>query len=236
VPRITLIELVNYREWTEELGFDREGVVQVKQASIYGLLQDFFWAHNCFTLPFRYDYYIVLSNGLRESVLRDLFKKLNGITPYGVRIASAVHKYPIRALEKAFRALKNTDFHYEECGEEDPVVVAHIDLNKITELAALTSIYESFVEITKTYERIVEIAFRYNGLASYMGGDNIIAVLPEELLNAFLELIPSHIKVGIGISRNPRKALEYAAKALSTIRLDSSSRNIVIYRDDTSTP
>jgi len=99
VPRITLIELVNYRKWTEELGFDREGVVQVKQASIYGFLQDFFWARNCFTLPFRYDYYIVLSNGLQESVLRDLFKKLDGIAPYGV-ISSSFLKRSLNTLSR----------------------------------------------------------------------------------------------------------------------------------------
>jgi len=234
VPRVTLIELVNYRRWTEEIGFDREGLIQVRQSNIYSALQEFFWRNDCFVLPFRYDYYVVISNGLKEQALKELFGRAESIAPYGLRIASAIHKYPAVALEKAFQALKATDFYYENGVDGDNIVIAHIDLNKITEAAYWTGIYESYIEIVKTYSHIVLHAFKYNGLASYLGGDNIVVVLPEEFLEEFLELTPSYVKVGVGISRNARKALELAARALHTIRSTGNARNIIVYRDGAS--
>ena len=235
MPRITLIELIKYRQWTEELGFDREGLIQVKQARLYSLIQDLFWENNCFTLPFRYDYYIVISNGLKKSILYEITEKIKPHTPYGLKIASTIHKYPVIALDNAFHILKDKDFYYEEGFDEDNIVVAHVDLNKITELALQTSIYESYVEVVTVYKYIVEYAFKHGGIASYLGGDNVVVVLPEESYKSFLEVIPSYIKVGVGISRNARKALELAAKALAKIRSNNISENVIIYQDDSLT-
>ncbi len=231
MPRITLIELVKYREWTEELGYDREGVIQVKQSKLYGLLQEYFWEKECFVLPFRYDYYIVLSNGLTCNTLKNIIEKIKPYTPYGVRVVSTIHKYPVIALLRAHQILGKNEFFYED-GVEDNIVIAHIDLNKVTELAVQTSIYESYLEIMTIYKYINDYAFKYAGITSYLGGDNVIAVLPIDRYEEFLNIIPSYIKVGVGIAFKARKALELAAKALKNIRSGNNVKNVLVLTDE----
>lgn len=231
MPRITLIELIKYRKWTEELGYDREGYIQIKQSRLYAIFQEKFLEKDCFVLPFRYDYYIVLSNGLSSDELKNIVDNIKTYTPYGLRVASVSHKYPVMALFKAYKMINKNNFFYEE-GDEDKIVIAHLDLNKITELASQTSIYESFIEIISIYKFVNDYAFKNAGITSYLGGDNLIVVLPEEKYRDFLKVIPSYIKVGIGIAYKARKALELAAKALEEIRKNKNAKNVLVLEDE----
>ncbi len=224
MPRITLIQLIDYRKWTEEIGFDREGIIQLKQSMIYQKIQSIFWEKNCFTLPFRRDYYIVLSNGVKREDLKEVAKELDQITPYGVRVVSIIHEYPVTALLKASTIIREHRFYYED-GLEDEVVVAHIDLNRVMELTDQTSVYESYLEILSLQYYIAKYVFRLGGIIDYMGGDNMIAIIPRTRYNELIEVLPSNLKIGIGVSHIPRKALELAAKALSMIRQGKSEAN-----------
>lgn len=230
MPRITLLEIRKYRDWTEELGFDREGYIQIKQSRIYQTLQEVFWNRNCFVLPFRFDYYIVLNNGLLEKDLSEIIKQVENITPYGIKAVSIVHKYPAYGLLKATRIIRNNEFYYEN-GEEDEVVVSHIDLNNITELSIETSIYETYVEVLSLNYYITKQVFSIGGVTSYMGGDNLLAILPIDKYHELVEVLPSYLKIGIGISKVPRKALELSTRALTSIRKGEVSKNYHVLYD-----
>jgi len=230
LPRITLIELVDYRKWTEELGYDREGLIQIEQSRIYNTIQKLFWLNNCFVLPFRYDYYIALTNGLNREKLSEIAGQIERETPYGVKTVSTTHKYPSIALYRASMIIRNNKFYYED-GDEDKYVIVHLDLNNITEMAFETSIYEAYLTILDVYRFISNYVFKHNGIASYLGGDNLFAILPEEEYKLFLEIIPTYIKAGVGISHNSRKALELAARALSMIRSGRVRENIIVLHD-----
>lgn len=231
MPRLTLLEIHKYREWTEELGSDREGLIQIKQSTIYRELQQIFWSRNCFVLPFRYDYYIVLSNGLVENDLRELVNELENKTPYGIKAVSIAHKYPVYALLKATRLIKSEKFYYES-SSEDEVVVSHIDLNNITELSMETSIYESYVEILSLNYYITKQVFSIGGITNYMGGDNLVAILPIDKYLELVETLPSYLKIGIGVSRVPRRALELSTRALTSIRRGEVNENYYVLYDN----
>lgn len=229
MPRITLIKLLRYREWTEELGFDREWIIQDKQASLYLLLQGLFSKKGGFVIPMRYDYFLVLSNGIDEKTHQNILTDLEPETPYGLKMVSLVHEYPFTAQLIATRIIEDTDkkLVYLE-GREDEIVVAHIDFNDITKYTGKTSVMESYAKIMAVFTNITNFASRLGGITTYLGGDNMLAIVPRDTLEKFLENIPSYLKVGIGISKSPRKALLNAAKALTKIRKERDRQYIIV--------
>jgi len=65
-----------------------------------------------------------------------------------------------------------------------------------------------------------------------LGGDNMIAVLSTDAINDLLELLPTYLKAGVGVSLNSRKALELSAKALSDIRTNRHKRFLILYDNE----
>lgn len=231
MPRITLVKLLRYREWTESLGPDREWRIQLLQSSIYSLLQSLFSKQNGFVIPLRYDYYIALSNGIDRDTHERILVELDSIAPHGVRIVSLTHKYPLIAQLIASRIIEHSEdkLVYRD-GLEDENVILHIDLDDITSLTYSTSVFETYMRITSIYAEITNYATRLGGLTGYLGGDNMIVILHRDGLNDFIDTLPNYLKVGIGISYSPRKALSLAAKALTILRRERG-RRFLVYSD-----
>ncbi len=233
VPRITIIKLLKYREWTENLGFDREWIIQLKQSQIYNLLQTLFSKKNGFVLPIRYDYYIALSNGINHDTHLEILTEIESITPHGVRVVSVSHKYPAIAQLVASHLLheRKDKFLFID-SVEDENVIAHIDFNYVTRYTESTSVFESYMRIISLYYHITKYVFRLGGITAYLGGDNMIALIPSEQVNELLEIMPSYLKVGIGVSNIPRKALQLASKALTMIRHGLVDKKYLILYDE----
>jgi GTP cyclohydrolase IIa len=233
VPRITIIKLLKYREWTEDLGFDREWIIQLKQSQIYNLLQTLFSKKNGFVLPIRYDYYIALSNGINYDTHLEILTEIESITPHGVRVVSVSHKYPAIAQLIASRLLheRRDKFLFLD-SEEDENVIAHIDFDYVTRYTELTSVFESYMRIISLYYNITRYVFRLGGITAYLGGDNMVALIPGDRVNELLEIMPSYLKTGIGVSRIPRKALQLASKALTMIRHGLVDKKHLILYDE----
>ncbi len=219
MPRITVVELYRYREWTESLGSDREWIIQDQQTRFYNLLQKVSSKNNGFAIPLRYDYYIVLANNISRSVHEEIHTILSSTSPVPVRIVSIPHPYPLTAQLLATSILASTtkSFIYRG-GVEDPVVIVHMDIDGITQLTYETSIYESYVSILEFLANVANTVLRYGGITGYLGGDNIVAILPYTIYREYLEILPDYVKAGVGVSESPRKALELATKALDDIR------------------
>jgi GTP cyclohydrolase IIa len=228
LPRLTLIKLVDYREWTESLGHDREWRIQLTQSKIYNLLQQLFSKKDGFVIPIRYDYFIALSNGIDRETHKKILLEAEAVSPRGVRLVSIVHRKPFSAQLVATRMLENTTEKLVFLdGKEDANTVAHVDFNDISSLTMETSVFETHMKIQRIYGEITYMAARLGGITGYLGGDNMIAVIPSENLDAFLANIPSYLKVGVGVAYKPRKAFELAAEALTVIRRDRKRRFLI---------
>ena len=232
MPRLTVVELHGYREWTESLGHDREWIIQETQSRLYSILQKSFSKRNGFVLPVRYDYFIVLANGIGEEAHRAILLSFESEAPVPIRAASVPHQYPFTAQLEATRLLARSlrDFIYIN-GIEDPVAVVHVDYNNIRRLTYETSVYEAYMVVNRVYIYLMNVAQRYGGVAAYLGGDNIVAVLPVETYRQYIEALPGQVKAGVGVSLNPRRAMELASHALDDARR-RGARSLVYVDDD----
>ncbi|MEM1532710.1 MAG: GTP cyclohydrolase IIa [Desulfurococcaceae archaeon] len=229
LPRITVIELYNYREWTESLGTDREWIIQFKQSEIHSLLQRLIAKNDGFVLPFRYDYYIVLSNTISEKRHEEIYTALYTTLDVPIRMVSLTNRYPFTAQLWATRILarSHNKFIYIH-GDEDPNVVVHIDINDIVKKSYSTSIYEAYVAAVELYHYIVEVVSRCGGLAGYLGGDNVLAILPLDSYEDFLDKLPNYVKAGVGISLIPRRAVKLSTEALDAVRAGGRLKKFII--------
>lgn len=229
MPRLSVVRLIGYREWIESLGEDREGFVQTTQAKLYGHLQELAWSRGSFAIPLTFDHYIILSNGLTKEEHSILLEAIESKSPCKVRIASLTHKYPgvVQYIASKLFAKTNDKIIYID-GPEDEYVIAHVDLNDVTRLISETSIYETYVEIVTLLYQLTRQIFEVNGLVSYQGGDNFIAILPYGNHEVIINKLPEFLKVGVGVSKKPREAISLATKALDTIRKGGVDRNYLI--------
>ncbi len=227
--KIGVLELVGYREWTEELGSDREWIIQTIQSGIYKFLQEEFSRANGFVLPLRYDYYILVLNGVNIDDVRRISMKLTDISPVPIKLVISCGDTPYEAQSKATSMLKgctgvictgncsNKNEH-----EAQKIAVAHFDINSFTKKIELASVYDTFIEIEELCINLSLKMRSIGGITQYLGGDNIVAFLSpnkiDDLRKIILEKDLVDLKVGVGIAYTTRRAMELASKALDTIR------------------
>ncbi len=228
--RLALIEQVGYREWTESIGSDREWIIQSLQARLYGELQLVVSRLGGYLFPLRHDYLLALATGLGEREHKEILDTARSVSGMPIRMASVAHDNPRDALEKAFRLLSNTrpgEYTFVE-GHDGLTVVGHVDIDNITGKTSEEGISESLLLIAKTVYEVTRESMGGNGLAQYLGGDNIVVILPDEGYEDIVERIASNplLKVGVGVSLKPRRAMELATKALDEIRLNRSEGRI----------
>ncbi len=222
--KIGVLELIGYREWTEELGSDREWIIQTIQSGIYKFLQEELSKANGFVLPLRYDYYVLILNGVNDNNVIEIITKLAEISPVPLRLAVACGESPYEAQSKATSMLRkcndiicldNCNNEYESC----KIAVAHFDINSFTKKIESASVYDTFIEIE---ELCIDLSLKMKnlgGITQYLGGDNIVAFLSPSKINDLKEMVlRDDLKVGIGVSHVTRKAMELASKALDQIR------------------
>jgi len=220
--RMALLELVGYREWTESIGDDREWKLQITQAQIYEKLQEAAAEFNGFIMPMRYDYMILIASNVGEEELFNIYKIAKEISPVPVRLASACGKTPVDAVEEAWRYVRSgTDFKYVGCNDQEGVVAGHFDINGITAMTRKLGVLTTYSTMLHVISEIETRAHYRGAIAQYLGGDNILVVLPHENYEEIIqELIAVHdLKVGVGVASSARRALAQAAEALHEIRI-----------------
>ena len=245
--RLTLIELRGYREWTESLGEDREWAIQAAQSRVYRAAQEEAKEHGAFVIPLRYDYMVVLSSGVEEPAQRSIVRAVAGASPVPVRAASTCSREPLEALRAAQRLLSSVPLGGVEVDGCDGAglewtSVAHVDIDDITQATWSSSAYEAYLSVLRLHHYLAEEAAAAGAVVQYLGGDNILVVLPpDEPLALTSRLLASveglmsdsiSLKAGVGASRSPRKALALAARALHDIRSGTSRGRLVYYEED----
>jgi len=234
--RVALLELVGYREWTESIGDDREWFLQKTQSLLYATVQDAAARRMGFVMPLRYDYMLVLASNLHRDDLEEVLDAARESSPVPVRMASACRFTPVGAVESSWSLLAGTKpgtLNYEGCDGDESIIVAHLDINDITSMTSKVGVLRTYNAMLNLVSRIAQEAYNMGAIAQYLGGDNILAVLPENGYRVVAEKLTSldDLKAGIGVAATPRRALELAAKALHAIREGAVSERIYEIKD-----
>jgi len=218
------LELVGYREWTESIGDDREWVIQKTQAVLYAGVQDAAARRGGFVLPLRYDYMVVVASGLDDRDLASVVEVAQDNSPVPVRLAVACGSTPVEALDRAWGVLGEVPegmMFYEACEGPEYVAVGHLDINGITEATRSQGVVKTYNTIVRVLGELSSRASERGGLAQYLGGDNVLVLLPlegrRELVEELVEI--DDLKAGVGVAASARRALALAARALHEIRV-----------------
>lgn len=216
-----LVELTNYRSWTESLGYDREWIIQITQSRIYHDLQLISKEFDGIALPMRYDVQVVLLPP--TTPINSFISKLNDVAVRWAPIKVEVDVYcglPHEALNNGGRG---------ECLHKE-ICVAHLDLNNFTSKSIYRGFYQPYIEVLGVSSRLA-LKLMDKALVQYLGGDNIVVVTyPRNLDDVLMEVVEEDIKVGVGVSENPRKAFELAARALNILRNERKNFKYLIIR------
>lgn len=223
------VEFVKYREWTESLGKDREWFIQLTQSKVYQVIQSFASSHGGMALPLRYDYQIILlpyEANTRE-FNEGLKKVLLNYAPTPINTLVTCNK--IKDLLKM--DLNRENYREDVSCSPESLVVAHADLNDFTKKTKSLGIYRTYAEILNVIAHYVK-ELRDVAIVQYLGGDNIVSICDEDSMQKVLEVLGgvNSIKVGVGVSKIPRKAFMLAAEALDTIREKGKvSKYMILY-------
>jgi len=227
--KIGVLELIGYREWTESIGFDREHIIQLNQSKLYYELQSIISEAGGFIIPLRYDYMIIIANGVEDKTLMKLPTIIKYFSPVPIRIAVSCAKTPYEAQLKATlllpEAKENTSIidHNEYCN--DHIVVAQFDINYYTLKTRYMSVYDTYLESMQLYLEVVNLSKKIGGITSYLGGDNVLLFLSLDKINILYDLARKDLKIGVGVSKVTRRAITLSAKALDSLRMNRKEKN-----------
>jgi len=216
---------VDYREWTESLGEDREWIIQETQNEIMRTVHEISSEYYAFPLQLRYDNFLIIVNNLTPEQISQMVKDINDQIPLRVNTCLGFGNTPLEAQQNASRCIsighRDTDSY-----RDDHVIALHFDINHNTERLKKISIYESFIEIMDVYNSLIKFLYSIGGIAQYLGGDNFLGFISDNAIYKVTEKIDSleGLKVGIGISKKARNAIKLATSALDDIRKDRSEK------------
>ncbi len=233
--RISVVELIGYRGWTESLGNDREWRIQIIQSRLYSALQYVASRAGGFALPLRYDYMLVVSSNMGPERHREMLDELLSIAPTPVRVASACGSTPRDAEARAseiLRGLEPNMHAYEDCSDEEYVATAHIDINDFTSKTDGRDVYGTYRTVLDLLGRLYRDIGRLGGLVSYLGGDNVAAFIPRSSVVKLAEVLDEELKAGVGVAGTARRALRLAAEALHEIRASGNKERRIVVREE----
>ena len=231
--QLTIIRIEGYGQWTVTLGSDREAQLQMLQARIYHDVQRLFSERDSIVFFNRFDEYFAVTNSLSADDHRDILHELTKLyDKMSMSMAIGVGTTPFEANLNAYRErkegrrlIKNDIRIFGSGHQTDEVQIMHIDMDSSAEASKRLSPFEVTALIMKVYSRLVEEFLKYNSLAFFLGGDNVMVVsngmekeqADKAIKNATVG-IDVKLNCGIGIGKTGRRAAEAATMALDTIR------------------
>jgi GTP cyclohydrolase IIa len=231
--QLTIIRIEGYGQWTVTLGSDREAQLQMLQARIYYDVQRLFSERDSIVFFNRFDEYFAITNGLGTDDHRDIQHELTKLYDnMSMSMAIGAGKTAFEANLNAYRTRKegrmlDNDARIFGSGghHADVVQIMHIDIDSSAKVGNWLSPYEVTALIMKIYNKLAEEFLKYNSLAFFLGGDNIMVIsngMAKEHADKVIKNLTAGIDVklncGIGIGKTGRRAAEAATKALDTIR------------------
>ncbi|ABU82528.1 GTP cyclohydrolase IIa [Ignicoccus hospitalis] len=211
--KVASVVLEGYREWTESLGDDREWKIQLKQAEIDMVATRAAKDVGAFYIPTRKDVLFFVLNGVEDPA--PIFEEVSKVSPVPISVVVGCGRTPLAALNSR-----------ETCKVTSNIAAIHIDIN----FFRTRDKYLGFVESVDLLDDILKIGIGYGSIGTYLGGDNIVMFSDPSAAGELARLISSFydVKVGVGIDKTPRGALELAARALRLLREDRTSKVIIL--------
>ncbi|MDQ3884541.1 MAG: GTP cyclohydrolase IIa [Thermoproteota archaeon] len=231
--QLTIIRIEGYGQWTVTLGSDREAQLQMLQARIYHDVQRLFSERDSIVFFNRFDEYFAITNGLSADDHRGIQRELTRLYDnMSMSMAIGTGKTAFEANLNAYRERKDTsripDSGSRIFGRGDQADVAqimHIDIDSSAKVGNWLSPFEVTALVMKVYSRLAEEFLKYNSLAFFLGGDNVMVIsngMAKEQADKVIKNVTAGIDVklncGIGIGKTGRRAAEAATMALDTIR------------------
>ena len=253
----TVIKLEGYGAWTLQLGYDREYKLQILQSELYAELQKLFAEKNGLVFSNRFDEYIAITNeiDLREhiEIHKILSQKYSNID---IQMTIGIDKTPLGSNKKAFHVKGKKEYlispfiyaNKDEIeknkiieNENKGIKIIHLDINNSTEITKSLSPYEITNTIIRLYAHISNIFLKEEGLSFYLGGDNFMTIIRNEIsteeikkiLDNLYQLIEIRFNCGIGNGMTARKAAEMATKSLDKIREYRKNGHIINILEET---
>jgi GTP cyclohydrolase IIa len=233
--QLTIIRIEGYGQWTVTLGSDREAQLQMLQARIYYDVQRLFSERDCIVFFNRFDEYFAITNGLSADDHRDIQHELTKLYDnMSMSMTIGAGKTPFEANLNAYRERKENSSRMFDSGDTrifgsgrhaDVAQIMHIDIDSSAKVGNRLSPFEVTALVMKIYSRLAEEFLKYNSLAFFLGGDNVMVIsngMSKEQADKVIKNVTAGIDVrlncGIGIGKTGRRAAEAATKALDTIR------------------
>jgi GTP cyclohydrolase IIa len=232
--QLTIIRIEGYGQWTVTLGSDREAQLQMLQARIYHDVQRLFSERNSIVFFNRFDEYFAITNGLSaddhrviQNELTKLYDNMSMSMAIGAgKTAFEANLNAYRERKESGRMLNTHDARIFGSGRHaDIAQIMHIDIDSSAKTGSWLSPFEVTALVMKIYSRLAEEFLKYNSLAFFLGGDNVMVIsngMAKEQADKVIRNVTTGIDVklncGIGIGRTGRRAAEAATKALDTIR------------------
>jgi GTP cyclohydrolase IIa len=241
-PQLTHIQIDNYGPWTVEPEPRREMDLQTLQSRLFADLAQFVGSRDGYVFFTRFDNMVAVTNGLDQRDHELLQESVKNRYPITVSLGTAVDPVPIEALEGATEQVQAAGSaqdrnRTEVLGGEyrppkaDDVSIAHFDVNDATgKYTDRLNEFDSFIRIEQSYASLMRYMREEHGaLSFFVGGDNIIAVVPE-MSTAEYEAAIDHVsddvdvelKVGVGNGPTPADAGIAAKHALEDCRYDGT--------------
>jgi GTP cyclohydrolase IIa len=231
--QLTIIRIEGYGQWTVTLGSDREAQLQMLQARIYHDVQRLFSERDSIVFFNRFDEYFAITNGLSADDHRGIQHELTRLYDnMSMSMAIGAGKTAFEANLNAYRERKDTS-RIPDSGarifgrghQADVAQIMHIDIDSSAKVGNWLSPFEVTALVMKVYSRLAEEFLKYNSLAFFLGGDNVMVIsngMAKEQADKVIKNVTAGIDVklncGIGIGKTGRRAAEAATMALDTIR------------------
>ncbi|MBP1449284.1 MAG: GTP cyclohydrolase IIa, partial [Thermoproteus sp.] len=167
---VVQLKLLGYREWTETLGFRREHVIQQVQAELHKRAWAGFTSMDALPHQMRYDFLLVYANNVPYSRLVEGVRTLAEVSPVPVNYCVGRGETPLEAYE-------NCDDVKDTSGRS--AIVGHMDVVNSTLQTEKRSPYDIYLMVSDLLNSVNAVCKGLGCLAFYLGGDNIMVLLPD---------------------------------------------------------
>jgi GTP cyclohydrolase IIa len=230
--------------------------LQTLQSRLFADLAQFIGGRDGYVFFTRFDNMVAVTNGIDLEGHRRLQETVANRYPVTVSLSVGVDASPATALDMATAGLQQAgsaqdgDRREVLVGEplarstDEDVHIAHFDVDDATEkYTDRLNEFDSFIKIEQGYATLMRyLREQYGGLSFFVGGDNVIAVVPDLTAGQYRDAIAHvhetagvELKVGVGRGRTAEPAGMDAKEALETCRHRGTSVELAVETPEANT-
>jgi GTP cyclohydrolase IIa len=252
--QVALVQIDNYGPWTVTPEPRAEMDLQVLQSRLFADVADFVGSRDGYAFPTRYDNLVAVTNGMDRAAHARLQTSVRNRYPVTVSVGVGRDPSPAAALGAATERVQAAGSAQDGDRREalgfaadpgppasDDVAVAHFDVDDATgEYTDRLNAYDTFVAIERAAVSLMaHLRERHGGLAFFVGGDNVVAVVPDLAPAAYRDAVDHvaaetgvSLKVGVGTGPTAADAGMTAKHALERCRHDGTAVEVGHGRPD----